>query len=111
MTNQELLQAIESERENYASCDKELSRLVMFAQQVGIYPQETMAANPNDVLAMVKGWGAFWHQWGGQIHCAFCEADLRNHDLGPPFKREVGITNHLSDKTEYHQCPACSHVW
>lgn len=73
----------------------------------GVYPKETVEANPNSVLRMVEGWGAYWHVYSGVLNCPHCSYDLRDHRLGPPFKLELGHYNTARDCTDYHSCPHC----
>jgi hypothetical protein len=73
----------------------------------GVYPAETVDANPNNVYSMVSGYGARWFEWNGTLTCGHCGADLRDHRLGPPYKREMGHYNRGTDRTEWFECPDC----
>lgn len=73
----------------------------------GVYPAETVEANPNNVYSMVDGWGARWFEWRGVLACGHCGADLRDHRLGPPFKREMSHYDRGRDRTEWFECPDC----
>jgi len=73
----------------------------------GVYPAETVPGNPNTVFGMVKGWGARWFQWREPLTCANCGTDLRDHNGGPPFKREIGHYDRGTDRTEGFSCPDC----
>lgn len=79
-------------------------------QRLGVYPANTVEANPNSVLDMVKCWGAHWQTWREPLACPHCGADLRDHVYGPPFKREVGMCNEYRSLTHY-QCPDCGGTW
>jgi hypothetical protein len=74
----------------------------------GVYPKETVEANPNNVRTMVDGWGARWFEWKGHLACAHCKIDLRDHRLGPPFKLEVGIS--ANDRVQHYECPKCGGI-
>jgi hypothetical protein len=83
-----------------------LEKLVLIAQELGIYPAKTVDGNPNSVLTMVKGWGARWTQFRGHLECPHCYVDLRS-PIGPPFKREIGIYDEDRDCTVDFRCPDC----
>jgi predicted RNA-binding Zn-ribbon protein involved in translation (DUF1610 family) len=86
--------------------EEELTRLVCIAQDLGVYPRETMEGNPNSVQSMVRGWGARWFEFRGPFECPHCGIDLRS-PLGPPFKLEIGIYDESRDCTIYFKCPDC----
>jgi hypothetical protein len=73
----------------------------------GVYPAKTVEGNPNDVYSMVDGWGARWFEWKGTLTCGHCGTDLRDHRLGPPFKREMGHYDRGTDRTQWFECPDC----
>lgn len=56
---------------------------------------------------MYEGYGINWHQWEQPWWCVHCEADLCRRDMGPPFKREIGITDTLRDCITHFICPDC----
>jgi hypothetical protein len=72
-----------------------------------VYPEATVDHNPNTVFAMVEGYGARWHVWKEPLCCPHCGADLRDHRVGPPFKREIGHTDRGLDRTTHFTCPDC----
>lgn len=76
-----------------------------------LYPKETVSGNANTVFEMVRGYGARWFEWRGSLQCPYCEVDLRDHEHGPPFKREVGIYSQSQDRTVGFQCPDCQKTW
>lgn len=88
----------------------ELVRLVAEAQELGIYPRETVPGNPNSVLTMVECYGARWFEWCGPLNCPHCKADLRSLDTGPPYKREIGMYDRDRDRTSHFVCPDCQGV-
>lgn len=90
--------------------DEMLKGLVKRAQILGIYPADTVAANPNGVLDMVHGYGARWFEYKSPLDCRHCHADLRDLSMGPPFKREIGILDRR-DRTIAFQCPDCQKEW
>lgn len=73
----------------------------------GVYPKETVDHNPNNVVGMVEGWGARWHEWKAPLECPHCKVDLRDLKVGPPFKREIGHTDQRLDCTTHFTCPDC----
>lgn len=89
-----------------AAREVELTRLVGLAQDLGVYPRETMTGNPNSVQSMVRGWGADWMTFRGPLECPHCGVDLRS-PIGPPFKREIGHYDESRDCTTHFVCPDC----
>ncbi len=55
---------------------------------------------------MAEFWGEDWAIFKGPLECPHCHADLRDHENGPPFKREIGID--INDRIAYWRCPDCS---
>jgi len=82
-----------------------LVELVKEAQRLGIYPPDTVEGNPNTVLQMVEGWGARWIEWEEPLSCPQCGSDWRNHETGPPFKREWHCSPREGEVVVY--CPDC----
>ena len=74
----------------------------------GVYPKETLEANPNSVLSMVQGWGAYWHVYSGVLECPHCGFDLRDRRLGPPFKLTLDHYDTAHDCTDRSTCPSCN---
>lgn len=58
---------------------------------------------------MVFYYGSSWHKFSGQLSCPHCETDLRDHDAGAPFKREIGISR--GDRVVSFRCPDCGKTW
>ena len=71
----------------------------------GHYPEKTVTGT--SVLTMVENYGVYWNQWAAPHQCRNCKADLRDHEHGPPFKREIGIYDTAIDRTTYYRCPDC----
>lgn len=46
--------------------------------------------------------------WAEPLACAQCGADWRNHEAGPPYKREIGVeVRGVYDGVLYYVCPDC----
>lgn len=100
-----LLADIQAARDCWPPQHDKMEELIREAQLAGIYPKETVEGNPNDVVQMVKGWGAQWFVWKGPFECQHCGADLRDQRTGPPFKREIGRIE--NDRCVEFTCPDC----
>ena len=87
--------------------DAQMHELIAELQARCVYPKETVPKNTNTVFQMVEGWGVRWYRWSGTLQCQHCNVDLRDHENGPPFKREIGFYNRDRDRTEYYICPEC----
>ncbi len=117
LTNDGLLDALDEERRKFIDSDKARIRsMIDELIRRGVYPAETVPDNPNDVYTMVSGWGARWIEWGEPHACRHCGADLRDHRVGPPFKREIGHYDRAQDRTVGYTCPDCkqdlrAHAW
>ena len=85
------------------SDEKRIDALIKMLIALGEYPKETIRGNPNAVRQMVSGWGAYWHKWKDPLSCPHCDADLRDHETGPPFKREIQTSSGFI-------CPDCKEV-
>lgn len=105
-----LLELVKEERERFSRRDKKLLH-AMIDELVrrGVYPAETKT--DNDIYTMVDGWGAYWHIWNSPLNCPNCNTDLRDHNGGPPFKREIAIYDRGLDRTVAFRCPDCNHEW
>ena len=86
-----------------------LKFMVNYLIELKVYPTE-WNGKPINVHERVSGWGANWHEWSGILNCPHCNADLRNPN-GPPFKREIGIYDRMTDRTVAYRCPDCSKEW
>lgn len=110
MNDEQLLTALDEERQKFTKSDKQMmGGMIAELQRRGVYPAETVEGNPNTVEVMVLCWGARWHQWRGLQTCPHCAADLRDHRVGPPFSRKVGLYGR--DRTYAYQCPDCQVEW
>ena len=108
LTDEALLDALDAERQKFTWSDDALMRS-MVADLIarGVYPAQTVDGNPNDVWAMVMGYGARWFQWREPLACHHCAADLRDHRAGPPYKLELGHYDMIEDRTVDFMCPEC----
>lgn len=108
LTDEALLQALQEERDRFSQSDPEKIRyLVDKLIEREVYPAETVPGNPNTVLKMVEGYGAYWHIWRTPLACPHCEKDLRDLEHGPPFKLELGRYDRDKDRTTDVLCPSC----
>lgn len=112
LTDDELLEALKDERGLLIQTSNEIMK-IMIDELIRrkVYPENTPEGNPNDIYAMVSGWGAYWHTWKGTLECPLCKADLRDHESGPPFLRQIGISDQGLDRVIGWQCPDCSGTW
>lgn len=58
---------------------------------------------------MADYYGPDWKTYKPPLKCPHCEADLRDLSSGPPFKREIGITER--DRVVECLCPDCGKKW
>lgn len=111
-SDQTLLQILRDERELYALADKTFMHTIVDELiRRKVYPEDTPEGNSNSVFAMVEGWGAYWHVWKGTLECPHCQADLRDHKMGPPGLRQIGVVDRGLDKITHWVCPDCNGVW
>lgn len=112
VTDDELLEALKDERELFSRSSEAVMK-VMIDELVRrkVYPETMPEGNHNDVYAMVSGWGAYWHIYRGTIECPHCKADLRDSKIGPPFLRQIGISDRDLDRITGWQCPDCKGTW
>lgn len=112
VSDETLLQMLDVERGKFTKSDSDkIKYYIDTLIERGVYPKETVEGNPNDVYTMVSGWGAYWHVWEGILECPFCEADLRDSKSGPPFLRQIGISDRGQDRITAWQCPDCKISW
>ncbi len=111
MDTEKLLDELDQERQKFTRSDKEkMKEMVDLLVSAGIYPpmNEKMAKQGSTHLSMVESYGARWHVYDSPLECPHCKADLRNHESGPPFKREIGIeVRGFYDGVAYYNCPDC----
>lgn len=106
MTKEEiLLSNIEKERGKYPANDELIKKLVDKLIEKGIYPSETKTGM--SVFTMVKSWGAYWYIYNEPLECFYCKANLRDEKNGPPFKREIGMSDSFLDRIVDFVCPDC----
>lgn len=71
-----------------------------------VYPEKSQVGTPAVKMAIYYGWD--WHTYRPPLKCPHCSEDLRNHEYGPPFKRELGIIH--DDDLHHYECPKCRKV-
>ncbi len=105
-----LLYALSKERGKFTKSN-EVRMHLMIDELVrrGVYP--TNEGKTNTPYKMVSGWGAYWHKWEGTLNCPHCNADLRDHKAGVPFKRTIGMSSRELDRVTAWQCPDCNKQW
>lgn len=111
-SDSELLEALKQERELFTESSEVIMR-IMIDELIRrkVYPENTPEGNPNDIYTMVSGWGAYWHIWKGTLECPHCKADLRDHEMGPPGLRQIGMVDRGQDRVTYWVCPDCKGQW
>jgi hypothetical protein len=111
-SDETLLQMLDVERGKFTQSDSDkIKYYIDTLIERGVYPKETVEGNPNDVYAMVSGWGAYWHIWKGTLECPLCKADLRDHKMGPPGLRQIGMVDRGQDRVTHWVCPDCRFSW
>ena len=104
---EELLDALEKEREKFSQADDALLHLyVDELVRRGVYPTDWPEPGP---FGRMEGWGARWHLYGAPHRCRVCSVDLCDRSWGPPGKREIGIVE--KDYVVRYRCPDCSSEW
>lgn len=104
-----LLKELDEERGKFTkSDDVKMDHLIALLVLAGEYPATTKTQNT--VKQMVDGWGAYWHRWSEPLECPQCHTDLRDHECGPPFKREIQvIPDRMREGTYHFECPNCKY--
>lgn len=106
-----LLMALGLERNKFTSSNKvSMQNIIDVLVAIEAYPKTTptMEKMKYTHLTMVEGWGENCFEWKGTLECPHCKADLRNHESGPPFKREMGMeVKGFYDGVAYFKCPDC----
>lgn len=104
-----LREQLDQEREKFTRADQtKMQELIDQLVAIGEYPSDptpAMAKYGYSILTMVECYGSDWHRYRGWLNCPHCQADLRNLESGPPFKRELGRTEY--DRTQDWWCPDC----
>lgn len=105
LTTDALLGQIETQRRIFLppSENRALDSLVHELVHRGVYPQKSKTGMT--ALRMVECYGARWHLYDGPQACPHCQADLRDLEHGPPFKRELGLIE--NDRCTKFVCPDC----
>lgn len=108
LSDDQLLERLNQERQKFTRAnDRLIDQMISELQQRNVYPQETVAGNPNTVRAMVDSYGAYWYQWRPPFFCPFCAANLQDLSTGPPFKREILIKTDVPEEHNTLCCPDC----
>jgi hypothetical protein len=105
MEVKELLEELDSVRLTNKDRLKEICDTLV---ELGEYP----AFNKSGRYAaweMVFYYGPSWNKFRGKLCCPHCSADLRDHEAGAPFKREIGISDR--DRVVSFRCPDCGQSW
>ena len=100
-----LLFDLEKERGKYPANDEIIKKLTDQLIEKGVYPAKTKT--DMSVLTMVQSWGAYWYKYDEPFECPYCKANLRDEKNGPPFKREIAMSDLLLDRTVDFVCPDC----
>jgi len=105
------LEKLEVERGKFTPDNESLMQgLIDKLVKKGIYPSKktkTMEKYGYSILDMVKAWGVNWHIYQEPLECPYCNTNLKNEESGPPFKREIGISDLVLDKNVDCMCPDC----
>lgn len=112
VTDEDLLVALSEERELFTRSSEAVMK-VMIDELIRrrVYPESTPEGNPNSIFMMVSSWGAYWHIWKGTLECPHCKADLRDHKMGPPGLRQLGMVDRGLDRVTHWVCPDCKGTW
>lgn len=87
-----------------AKAEKIVARLV----EIGYWPAKNKTGQYT-ALRMWECYGPFWNIYSRPRDCPKCKADLCDRENGPPFKREIGITE--NDRCLRFRCPDCGGEW
>ena len=105
-----LLKELEAERGKITDYDeKVMQRLIDELVALGVYPKEPTKAMKElgySLLTMVKYWGSEWYKYSEPLECPNCKVDLRSTE-GPPFKREISMSDWEIDREVDLICPDC----
>jgi hypothetical protein len=107
-TNEELLDALDAERDKYGKANDMLMHdMVDELVNRGVYPQTTpaMVECHYTHFTMVESWGARWHLYCEPHNCPHCNADLRDVLHEPPGNRKIGLE--MYDRCVAFICPDC----
>ncbi len=108
-----LLDRLDEETKKFSMANVEVSRKLVeelvrrdeYREPIGT-PHEIKPFVPlASIIRAVEHYGSRWHRFVEPHECPHCKADLRDHDNGPPFKREVGRIER--DRVVGWNCPDC----
>lgn len=108
MTTENLLKELQEERIKFSKADQEkMLKIIEALLEAGIYPKTTPTMEKYGYTHqnMVQYWGAWWHIYSEPHCCPHCLADLRDHESGPPGKREL-----LHKPKDDLICPDCQEI-
>jgi hypothetical protein len=110
---EQLLEELREERNKFEAQNLRMQELVDTLVELGVYPTNTPAQQKFGYtpMNMVQNWGVDWYRWEEPHQCPHCEADLRDHTNGPPFKREIGQYDQGVDRVTAWRCPECKKDW
>jgi len=101
-----LLELLEMERGKFTTSDESvMESLIDELVNRGVYPSKTISGI--SILEMVKSWGVYWYKYDEPLECPYCGVDLRDLKNGPPFKREIAMSDFFLDRVVDYVCPDC----
>ena len=108
-----LLDRLDEERRRFSNADDRVVRALAqelllrgeYREPIGTPHEKKPFVPLESILGAVWGYGARWHRYREPLRCPLCQADLRDHDNGPPFKREIGRIER--DRVAGWNCPDC----
>ena len=111
-TAKEALEDLIALRENHGfmleeDIEQRATALVNVLVETGFWPKTNMQGCP--AKKMWEGYGPYWNEYGGPLSYPHCDANLRNIEAGPPYKREIGVE--ANDRVVHWKCPDCSGEW
>lgn len=84
--------------------DKRIDEIIGTLVETGYWPEKNKTGH-HTARKMWEGYGPRWNEYSPPFNCHHCDADLRNMESGPPFKREIGIIE--NDRVANLRCPDC----
>lgn len=103
-----LLCSLREERQKYTKANPtKIARLVDKLVEKGVYPAKSKLGY--SARRMVEYWGENWNQYSEPHNCPACDADLRDLQSGPPFKKEIALSD--GESVYAWKCHDCQHIW